>query len=129
MSEIKDRLRKLTKPSLADDKNLSAAFSLLKDVFDRVEGRHSNIPDCCIETFVAGRTYMEFKNELSEKDQRKLDQWGYVPCNDCFKKNKKQEILLNGTSDLGEMILALQTLIIKKVGKTDEKRTRKPTIR
>ena len=129
MSKSKEIMRKHLAPSLPDDKNLSDAFLLLVDAFNRIEGRHSNIPDCCVEVFVAGRTYFEYKQQLSEKDQRKLDQWGYVPCDDCFKKNKKQEIYMNGTSDIGQMILAIQQMIIRKAEKKDERRTSKRTVR
>lgn len=115
MSNAKKALReKYMQPSTKKDKNMADAIHLLADVFDRIEGRHSNIPDCCIETFVAGRTYQNFLEELSEKEQRKLSGWGYVPCDDCFKKNKKNKISMNGTSELGQMILAIQQIIIKK---------------
>lgn len=75
--------------------------------FDWSEGRYSAIPDCCIEEYSAGKYYTKFKETLSEKDQKKLDKWNYVPCNKCFKKNNLVKIKNNGTSLHGRVIMSL----------------------
>ena len=83
------------------------AISSLRKAYDTLEGIHSNIPECCIEGYLSGRTWMNVKNSLSEKQQEKLYKWKYVPCEKCFKKNKVKELKLNGVSIYGKMINAL----------------------
>ncbi len=96
------------------DENLKEAKTLLKDAYDRIEGNYSNIPGCCIEVFVCGRTYQNFVEELSAKDKLKLDEWGYVPCDACFKANRKNKINKNGRSDLGYMLLTIMQILEEK---------------
>jgi len=85
----------------------SEVMSNIKIALDIIEGRYSNIPDCCIEGFLDGRTYMNVRNSLSEKDQKKLERWQYVPCEKCFKKNKHNELKQNGTSIYGKILMAI----------------------
>ena len=87
--------------------NTEIVIDYLMAAFDHIEGEYSNIPVCCIYNFVNGRTYKNFWETLSKKDQNKLDAWGYVPCGECFKKNKKNKIKKNGTSPYGKMIFAM----------------------
>jgi len=68
------------------NENLSGIIFALQEALNRIEGEYSNIPYCCIEGYISGRTYMNVKNSLSEKDQKKLQKWEYVPCEKCFKK-------------------------------------------
>jgi len=96
------------------NENLKKARTLLQDAYDMIEGDYSNIPGCCIEVFVAGRTYQNFREELSSKDQLKLEQWEYVPCDKCFKHNKSNKINKNGRSDLGDMLLTIMQIVAKK---------------
>lgn len=93
------------KKKLSD--NTKLAVDYLMAAFDNIEGEYSNIPGCCIDEFVNGRTYQGFYETLNKKDQKKLDGWGYVPCDDCFKNNKKNKIKKNGTSPYGKMIFAM----------------------
>jgi len=96
------------------NENLKKARTLLQDALDIIEGDYSNIPGCCIEVFVAGRTYQEFSNELSQKDKLKLAEWEYVPCNLCFKHNRKNKLNKNGTSDAGYMLLTIMQILKNK---------------
>ncbi len=93
------------------NKNTKLAIKALQEVINRLEGEHSGLPQCCIEVFVSGRTSHEFRETLSEKNQKKYNAWGYVPCDKCFKNNKKVKIKMNGTSHRGEILYAvLKTL-------------------
>jgi len=47
--------------------------------YTRLYGRHSNIPDCCIEAFIAGKTVVDYS----------LD---YGRCEACKAANRKAEI-------------------------------------
>ena len=86
------------------NKNEDRIVTYLKDAYDRAEGQYSNIPKCCIEDFIGGRTYNLFMQCLSEKDQKKLLKWEYVPCDKCFKNNKINKLKKNGTSMIGIQI-------------------------
>ncbi len=96
------------------DENIKLAKSLLQDAYDRIEGNNSNIPGCCIEVFISGRTYQNFNDELSAKDKLRLDDWEYVPCDSCFKANRKNKINKNGRSDLGYMLLTIMQILENK---------------
>jgi len=96
------------------NENLKIAKVLLQDAYDMIEGDYSNIPGCCIEVFVSGRTYQNFLEELSTKDQLKLQQWEYVPCDKCFKHNKRNKLNKNGRSDVGHMLLTIMQIISNK---------------
>jgi hypothetical protein len=87
--------------------NLGAAILGLQKALDRIEGEYSNIPYCCIDGYISGRTYMNVRNNLSKKQQEKLHKWEYVPCEKCFKKNKVNKLNKNGKSDIGEMLCSL----------------------
>ena len=105
----------MSKYKTKTDENLKEAKQLLQDAYDRIEGRYSNIPGCCIEVFVAGRTYQEFKQELaSQKDKLKLEEWSYVPCDSCFKANRKNKINKNGRSEIGYMLLTIMQILEEK---------------
>ena len=95
--------------------NLDRALSALREALDRIEGVYSNIPECCIEGFINGRTYLNVRNSLKEKDQKKLEKWHYVPCEDCFKKNNVNELQRNGMSDLGQIIFATTQIIADRI--------------
>ncbi len=100
----------IPEPKQIKNKNLNAAAKCLRDAFDRIEGEFSNIPHCCVAAFIDGRTYYDFKQSLKdEKDLKKLDKWGYVPCDKCFAKPKgrRKKIKLNGCSSKGVRILQL----------------------
>lgn len=90
-----------------ENKVKSAALQHLQKAFDLIEGQYSNIPDCCIEGYLEGRTYMNVLNSMTEKDQKKLHKWHYVPCKKCFKENKINKLKTNGTSVYGQVIWAL----------------------
>lgn len=83
----------------------------LRKSLDWCEGKYSGLPDCCIQEYVNGMTYKKFRDCLSEKDRKKLDKntlkWQYVPCMNCFKKNKSVKIKHNGVSLQGRMIMTL----------------------
>lgn len=83
------------------------AINHLQKALDILEGQYSNIPDCCIAGYLDGRTYMNVRNSLPEKQIGKLNKWHYVPCESCFKKNKKNELKLNGMSVRGQIITTL----------------------
>jgi len=90
---------------------------ILKDLwtaFDRIEGEYSGIPKCCIEVYISGRTAHEFYMSLDDKGKKKYDNsWQYVPCDKCFKNNKKAKIKKNGTSLKGEMLRTIMASIKK----------------
>ncbi len=45
-------------------------------------GKHSNIPDCCIQYFISSKyQYLYTANN-----------WKYIPCPKCFKENKKNKL-------------------------------------
>lgn len=93
------------------NKNTKLAIKALQEVINRLEGEYSGLPQCCIEVFVAGRTAYSFRESLTPKNQEKYTGWGYVPCDKCFKRNKKVKIKMNGTSHRGEILYAvLKTL-------------------
>lgn len=54
-------------------------------------GRHSNIPECCIRYFIG-----DWENEWPRKStySKMLDRrpYGYVPCPDCFMRDKKVKL-------------------------------------
>jgi len=91
-------------------KNLSAAIQSLRNCIDRLEGEYSNIPDCCIEQYIAGQTYISLYNSINVKDQKKLQKWDYVPCQKCFKNNKRNK-LKEGTSDIGCVLYSILDLL------------------
>jgi hypothetical protein len=81
---------------------------MLNDAFEWSEGKHSGIPECCIHEFINGRTFEGFGKTLSEKNRVKLyKNWGYVPCDNCFKYNRFGKAKSNGTSIIGKMLLTL----------------------
>ena len=86
----------------------------LWEAYDRIEGKHSNIPDCCVEGFISGRTYITVHASLSEKDQKKLEKWTYVPCEKCLKNNKKNKLKINGTSLQGQLLRTIINSLDKK---------------
>ncbi len=87
------------------------AVKALETAYDLIEGQNSNIPECCIEGYLNGRTYMNVRNSLPEKSIKKLSKWHYVPCEKCYKKNKRNELKMNGMSDCGKMIRALISIL------------------
>lgn len=93
--------------SKSNNKNSKKIISLLLEAFNRSEGEYSAIPQCCIEGYISGRTYMNVRNSLNEKDQKKLEKWNYVPCEKCFKQSKVVKIKDNGTSAQGKVMLAI----------------------
>lgn len=105
----------MSKYKTKTDENLKEAKQLLQDAYDRIEGRYSNIPGCCIEVFISGRTYIEFLGELeTNKEKLKASEWEYVPCDACFKANRKNKLNKNGRSDLGYMLLTIMQILEEK---------------
>ena len=102
-----------TKKQTPESLNKEIIISALIEALDRLEGQYSNIPLCCIEQFTAGRTYINFKETLKPKDQKKLDKWNYVPCDECFKDNKINKLKLNGTSIHGRVLMAIIDSLIE----------------
>jgi len=98
-------------------------IKFLRDLYDKNEGEHSGIPECCINEFLSGTTYIKFYESLDDKDQKKLDKWNYVPCPKCFKTKKPQKPKLNGVSEAGLLIHAL--LAIFEQRKQNAKRSRR----
>lgn len=83
------------------------------EAYDRAFGKHSNIPDCCIEFFVAKWLPMEIeaRDNYSANIRKAAEQfgwfdpncwdrevlgcwlyWNYVPCPDCIISGHKQEL-------------------------------------
>lgn len=90
--------------------NKNKIIKLLWELYDRFEGEYSNIPPCCINEFIKGRTYHEFAMSLTKKQLKKLEQWHYVPCDKCFEAGRKRSIV-KGVSNRGATIqLILQSL-------------------
>jgi hypothetical protein len=82
--------------------------------YDRIEGEYSGIPECCVEVYINGRTAHEFYISLDEKGKKKYDNtWQYVPCDKCFKENKKAKVKKNGTSFRGEILRTIMASIKK----------------
>lgn len=60
-----------------------------ESAYHRAYGKHSNIPDCCIEFWLT-EWLREFRDELgtgwSSPYARAINRagWGYVPCPECF---------------------------------------------
>ena len=94
--------------------NRDYTIEALREALDRNEGVYSNIPVCCIESYLDGRTYAGFKNILNPKEQKKLEKWEYVPCDVCFKKEKINKLKHNGMSDVGRMISAIISILKEK---------------
>lgn len=95
----------------------------LQNVFDRIEGEYSNIPECCIEEFIFGTTFHDLKEELEEEDNKdllkKLKKFHYVPCMSCLENAQPNELKFNGTSDLGSVIQSIMKIIKDKKHGTD----------
>lgn len=51
------------------------------DEYYRQYGIHSNIPECCVESFVEGRKAKD--TEVS---------WGYIPCEECEEAGNRIEV-------------------------------------
>jgi hypothetical protein len=91
---------------------LKAKLSLYEQLlraYDIVEGRHSGIPDCCIQSFVDGVNWNIMINRV--KSQKKkveiTNNWSYVPCQDCIDNKRYGLVKSNGSSFMGEILLAL----------------------
>ena len=98
-----------------------AIIDCLQNALDYLEGEHSNIPLCCIGSFVIDKsTYESFRSKLSKKDQKKLLKWEYVPCETCFKNNKVNDLNKNGTSDLGQILRAATQVISDRIDSLDQ---------
>jgi hypothetical protein len=87
--------------------NRQIIVDALFEAFNRMEGEYSGIPLCCIDEFVGGRTAYAFNESLSEKDKKKYKKWNYVPCDDCFQKDKMIDLKQNGTSHRGQVLFAI----------------------
>lgn len=100
------------------ENNQKIIISSLQDAFNAVEGQYSNIPECCIYDFLSGLTYEKLKNNLEAENEKvllkNLKKFNYVPCAYCLEKAEPNELKLNGTSDLGKMILAIIDIVQNK---------------
>ncbi len=94
--------------------NLYYAIESIQEAIDRIEGEYSNIPFCCIDGYISGRTYASVLNSLDESDQKKLQKWNYVPCNKCFKENKRNKLKKNGMSDIGHILIAVIKILSER---------------
>lgn len=61
--------------------------------YHRLYGKHSNIPDCCIEFFIHKWPNMDYTRKeygyrkIIEVAEQKLGKWWrYIPCPDCLDK-------------------------------------------
>lgn len=86
----------------ADTKTIKS----LQQALDRLEGKYSGIPECCVESYASGVDGVKFVKKLTvgQKEKWLNSCWGYIPCMDCFNKNKIVKIKTNGTSLKGRLI-------------------------
>ena len=69
------------------------------DKYHRMYGRHSNIPDCCIEFFIRKWPNMNYAGEdhgyhkIRKIAEQKMGKWwGYIPCPDCLDNTRWHKI-------------------------------------
>lgn len=102
---------------------------LLSEVSNRLEGQHSNIPVCCIDHFIYIGNYTDLKDELEEEGRKdllkKLKKFDYVPCRDCLENKEPNVLNMNGTSDVGKMILAILDIVKNRGEKNERKSNRR----
>ena len=106
------------------EKNMQYAVYALEEAMNRIAGQHSNIPECCIETYINGRTYIDFENTLNSSEKEKLNKWNYVPCDHCFRTGNISKLKYNGLSDVGEILFSIIKIIERKE-KTNERKCNK----
>jgi hypothetical protein len=89
--------------------NKLSLYSELLKSFNIAEGRHSGIPDCCIQSFIEGRTWQVMINQVkTQKEKVEITKnWSYVPCQVCIEHKRYGEVKDNGTSLIGEILLVL----------------------
>jgi hypothetical protein len=90
-------------------------YEALLKAYNIAEGRFSGIPDCCIEEFNNGRTWITVMSSLKTKKERQrlTDNWDYVPCEACLKSGNSAQ-LIKGDSFAGETLLFLMGKMTKK---------------
>lgn len=105
-------------------RNRQKIIKLLWEVYDRLEGNYSNIPDCCVEAFIGGRTYAGVQENMSDEQVRKLHKWKYVPCEDCFKNDRINKVI-KGKSTKGSVVWLLLQTLEERNGDKNERRASK----
>jgi len=80
---------------------------MLEKAYDRCEGMYSKIPECCIDAYLGGLRAKYYLDNQDPKVRKKIGGWGYVPCEECFKNDKKVKIKRNGVSFQGLLIKEL----------------------
>lgn len=60
---------------------------------DMAFGRHSRLPECCIQFFVDGRWDVERDRGSAYREAVHLSDYDYVPCPPCFATNTKVKML------------------------------------
>lgn len=112
--------------SNANNLLIARAIMSLKDAYNLLEGQYSNIPNCCIEGYIKGRTWSNVRNSIPEKEVKKLSKWHYVPCEKCYESNNINKLKTNGTSDLGKIIFSLiEILENRKKEQRNERKSNK----
>jgi hypothetical protein len=56
---------------------------------DIAYGRHSRLPECCIQFFVGGQWEREMKSRSLYYEAVQLSDYNYVPCVPCFATQTK----------------------------------------
>ncbi len=60
------------------------------------------------QPFHAGHRWIV--DEILNEGKKKLEKWEYVPCEKCFKKNKRNK-LKEGTSEIGFILYSIMDLL------------------
>ena len=85
----------------------SQLYKALLMAYDVAEGQYSGIPQCCINAYIKGRTWMSLIKNLSKQERDEMSRkYNYVPCAKCVEKGKVVEIRC-GKSNVGTVLLTL----------------------
>ena len=97
-------------------KNKLSLYEQLLKAYNIAEGKYSGIPDCCIQSFIDGRTWQRMINKVrSQKKKVEItNNWTYVPCQDCIDNKRYGKVKENGISFMGEILLTLMREVIQQ---------------
>lgn len=113
---IRSRNKRLLPPKL--NRKQKQLYIAILTAYDIAEGQFAGIPQCCIDSYVQGRTWMDFIKTIPEENRKEITKkYNYVPCDKCVKKGKSVEIK-SGQSLVGSALttLLLEVLRNKNVG-------------
>ena len=81
----------------------------LRKMYDESEGKFSEIPQCCVNSYVKGWTLDKLRVHLQRAQLRELLQSNrnYVPCFNCLRSGRVQRNIRSGVSKRGKQLHAL----------------------